>query len=639
MSVKLVWGCSLLCSVCCFTTVADNQFNTCEGRSTGASVVKNVLLPEDKVYSGRESGNAKTYIYLLRSLRAGLCGCTCSAGLRLGAIRVESEGEFGRFRIPKEENERCGVIWSAFVSFGEEKVKFSYYFGRNYSDSFLYDENGNALLKDSGDFFHYENGKEILCKECRDSYTNELSIESILKMTLFRWKADGIETLTEFFKRVSMVGKDRRVEGIINERKERVKVLPGYDPASCFGYNCATFSEEALSHLLGQQSIRKSKWKWIGSALGATAGAASYFVPCGNVAYRLGSIFIGGGAFGFVGGYAGTGKDNAPASVANRILSTMKKQYKSADEEGKRELEDSFKIIFRTKSDINSYKSSSPTRREGISYAQRSVTLADIGSSNLKAKSMENGGKVTVFLDTDFDPSEDATNLMSAACRGRLTDVCNLLDKGTSPNIRGNSGMTALILAAQKGNPNVVDVLVKRKADLNARDDSGKTALMYAARRGHENVVEILLANKASPNIQDNDGKTALMYAARRGHENVVKILLTNKASPNIQDNDGKTAKILAEQSRYSDIQQQSNNDVDADILMWAVQEGGLNFVNNLLDKGVDPNVQNSLGETALMWAEKEKHSDIVRVLLSKGADPNVQDNRGRTASMWAVTG
>lgn len=117
-------------------------------------------------------------------------------------------------------------------------------------------------------------------------------------------------------------------------------------------------------------------------------------------------------------------------------------------------------------------------------------------------------------------------------------------------------------------------------------------------------------------------------------------------ADPYVRDNSGHTAMILAAQKKYSDVvsvlrgvQRRLTADADADILMWAVQEGKVNFVNNLLNKGVDPNIQNSLGETALMWAAKEKHSDIERILLNKGADPNVRDDCGRTAFMWEEMG
>ena len=642
MSVKLVCGYSLLCSVCCFTSIADSQFNICGRGSAGVSVVKNVLPLEDKVYSGRESENAKTYIYLLRSSEASHCGCTCTAGLKLGAVRVESEEEFGRFRIPKKESERCGVIWSAFVSFGEEKVKFSYYFGKNYSDSFRYDKEGNALLRDSGYFFHDEKGKEILCREFRDSRTGEPSIECILRMALFRWRADdNIKTLTEFFKRVSMVGDEKSI------MMDGIRVRPKYDLYGNDGYNCATFSREALFYLLGQDSQKSTQWQSIrryavaGAAVAAGFVAGAYLLPVVTTALAGYSIpgvpavwvngfalfsrvnglyaslsgvpesfFYGvGGSIGggFLGDTLGAGVDNRPESVVNGILSAMKERYKSADEERKRKLEDSFKIIFLTEGDVGDYHTKEGARREGISYAQRSRTLADIGSSKFQletkaaSKLKTEEGKavsITVFLDTDFEPSDDAVTLISEVQKGCLDNVRNLLDKGISPNIRGDSGKTALMCAAQKKYSDIVNVLVERGADLNARDDSGMTALMCAAQKGREGVVSYLLAKGTSLNIQDNNGKSALIYAALEGYENIVSILMEKGADPNAQDDSGKTA------------------------LICAAQKGYKNVVDILLTNRASPNIRDDSGMTALMCVAQEGYSDIVSVLAERGGRP-----------------
>ena len=529
MSAKSVYGYCLLCGVYCLTSVAEGQFDTySRGSRAGVSPMKEIpssstsssqsssLSPEE-IYSGTESDDAKTYIYLCRTLEGDTCCCVSEAGLRVAAIRVASKGEFGKFSRETSRN----IIWSASAKFGRKEATFLC------GDlSFRYFSKG-AKLDDNKDFFHDENGNHIL-EEAPRTKDGQLGIESILETALFRWKSDSILTLTDFFRSISNVGKEKRIKAKINGKDEDVKVLPKYDKCSDFGYNCATFSAEALFHLLGQNR-KKSKWKWIGSALGVAVGVAveiayDYFIPWRSKVCKVSLSSVGiGGVFGLMGGYAGAGKDNAPESVANGILSAMKEKYESADEEGKRELEESFKIIVYTEEEFLNSLYRGRAKVQPRIYRQRSRTLADVGkNTKLETKIVKNerqvGGSdksemvpVTVFLDTDFEPVVEM---------GRLR-----------PNI-------------------------------------------------HSDIVDVL-------------------------HRT----------------------------------QQQSNNDVDADILMWAVQEGELNFVNNLLDKGVDPNVQNSLGETALMWAAKNGNMDIVRILTERGADLNIRDNRGRTALMWAVMG
>ncbi len=61
-------------------------------------------------------------------------------------------------------------------------------------------------------------------------------------------------------------------------------------------------------------------------------------------------------------------------------------------------------------------------------------------------------------------------------------------------------------------------------------------------------------------------------------------------------------------------------------------------FVQALLDKGVDVNAKDNHGFTALIWAAKGGHTEAVQALLDKGADVNARDNTGKTALMIAAS-
>jgi hypothetical protein len=70
--------------------------------------------------------------------------------------------------------------------------------------------------------------------------------------------------------------------------------------------------------------------------------------------------------------------------------------------------------------------------------------------------------------------------------------------------------------------------------------------------------------------------------------------------------------------------------------LLDACEDGNLEKVKQLLERGADVNVRGKDGETALMivsWYGKKK---IAELLIKKGIDLNAKDNFGRTALMYA---
>ena len=100
--------------------------------------------------------------------------------------------------------------------------------------------------------------------------------------------------------------------------------------------------------------------------------------------------------------------------------------------------------------------------------------------------------------------------------------------------------------------------------------------------------------------------------AAENGDIQRIRDLLDSGIDPNIQD----------------------ENEFIA--LMEASSSGHIEIVELLLDRGADLHIQNIYGNTSLMYASIKGHTEIAKLLLDKGANLHIKDGGGRTALMLA---
>ena len=76
----------------------------------------------------------------------------------------------------------------------------------------------------------------------------------------------------------------------------------------------------------------------------------------------------------------------------------------------------------------------------------------------------------------------------------------------------------------------------------------------------------------------------------------------------------------------------------DAD-LRRAAQDGDMQAVKDLLDKGANVNAKDDTGKTVLHWvAPARDNPEMVKRLIARGAGVNAKDNEGETALMIAAS-
>uniref|UniRef100_A0A6C0ED74 Uncharacterized protein n=1 Tax=viral metagenome TaxID=1070528 RepID=A0A6C0ED74_9ZZZZ len=219
-----------------------------------------------------------------------------------------------------------------------------------------------------------------------------------------------------------------------------------------------------------------------------------------------------------------------------------------------------------------------------------------------------------------------------------------LLDLGSNINIKGQDGVTALMLSVSNNFAPFVKLLLENGADINEKDDSGRTALFFAVQKKYIEILNILLNDRnIKIDEKDNNGLDALMYASAFGNKEALIILLNKDAYIKLKKDDfGRTAlfyaikynnleivKILVKNGAETTI---IDNNGDS-YLALACHNGNTEIVKILLENGASSviNEADIGGLTPLLYATKRKHFDIIKLLVEHGADVNIQNKEGFT--------
>jgi hypothetical protein len=138
--------------------------------------------------------------------------------------------------------------------------------------------------------------------------------------------------------------------------------------------------------------------------------------------------------------------------------------------------------------------------------------------------------------------------------------------------------------------------------------------ILEASRSGELQLVQTILDRDTTAIRMSNDrGSTALHFAAENGHLQIVELLLDRGADVEVIDVDGDTP------------------------LMCAAITGQSEIFKMLLSRGADADVLNVNENGVLHYAAMSGSVEIVRLLLDKGADIEKSDSWGRTPLSMAV--
>ncbi|MCJ1469064.1 hypothetical protein MMC07_007696 [Pseudocyphellaria aurata] len=226
-----------------------------------------------------------------------------------------------------------------------------------------------------------------------------------------------------------------------------------------------------------------------------------------------------------------------------------------------------------------------------------------------------------------------------------------LLEKGAEILLRDQFRRTALHMAVEKEDhrESMAQLLLEKGSEINSKDMCGSTELHLAARSGDEKLVKLLLNHGAKIEEKDNDGYTALHLAIKAGNLPMVQLLLENGAVVVGKDRRELTLlhhavrfKVESEALLMSQLllmhgaNPNETND-SGSVLLWAIEKGREEMVQNLLDYGAETNSKDTYGSTGLHLVATSGDENLVKLLLDHGAKIEEKDNNGSTALHSAV--
>jgi ankyrin repeat protein len=216
------------------------------------------------------------------------------------------------------------------------------------------------------------------------------------------------------------------------------------------------------------------------------------------------------------------------------------------------------------------------------------------------------------------------------------------------------------LTAAEKGQISLLLDLLGKGADVNDKDEAGETALHRAAAAGQRSAVLVLLTRGADLAGKDSQGRTAAMRAAEEGHAETLVVLirpdeaaklagdaLQGAAAQAAQALGGKAAVNLAERlSGAFKTSQEATDRLGQTALMKAAAHGHVDCVRLFLDGRGDLRTCDREGRSALHLAAREGHAAVIDALFSlpgssglSVADVRKGDSSGKTALELAEAG
>ena len=252
-------------------------------------------------------------------------------------------------------------------------------------------------------------------------------------------------------------------------------------------------------------------------------------------------------------------------------------------------------------------------------WAEHISYFAHCGA-DIHAEDMEGNTPLTRALDSGFDVVSKLINSMNCSSRDSYGNtplhiaiqrnanaelIKYIIDCGADVNARNRYGDAPLFLAVQKNLRSAGEQLLAHQADVFATNTENLSPLKLALTAGGE-ILDWILSSEIIL-ATDGIGNTPLHYAAEWKLDSAVAALLEKGANPNVQNSNGESP------------------------LFYAVKSDSPTTIQLLLNRGADKNMRDYLGNTTLHASVRWDSRDAAKKLISNGVAINAQNISGKT--------
>ena len=238
------------------------------------------------------------------------------------------------------------------------------------------------------------------------------------------------------------------------------------------------------------------------------------------------------------------------------------------------------------------------------------------------------------------------TPLHTAGTWNALNAAQTLLSFGMDVNAQNLSGKTPLSDSCRSGKTEMATLLIRKGANVNATDATGRSILVDAIQAKNEKMVALLLQYGANPQIQDISGRNAYHEAANSTNENIIVMIRNAGGNPLSRDSYGETPFSIVlrsnSESLIKTVLGSNTMIVDSDgntpIHIAVEKKTTAAMLTMLLNMGYPASQRNAKGVTPLYQAVVNNQRALVNVLLERGADPLIATTDGDSALQHALT-
>uniref|UniRef100_A0A8C4NLT7 Protein phosphatase 1 regulatory subunit 16A n=1 Tax=Eptatretus burgeri TaxID=7764 RepID=A0A8C4NLT7_EPTBU len=222
--------------------------------------------------------------------------------------------------------------------------------------------------------------------------------------------------------------------------------------------------------------------------------------------------------------------------------------------------------------------------------------------------------------------------LLEAATRNDIHEVRNLLEKGVTPNLCNEDGLTALHQCCIDDFSDIVALLLKHGADANAQDSEGWTPLHAASACANLPLVQLLLLHGGDLLAVNVDGDMPYDICEESETLDYIETTMTEQGITQESIEKARTAaerKLLQQLEDGMDCQQR--DDQGGTLLHVAAANGFARAIEKLLERSLALKARDNDGwepiHAAVYWGQLH----AVEVLLAYGASLKSKTYAGET--------